>query len=98
VEFITCSNYGVLDWGLADDREDVPCILAPWKIGQVISYTRAQWEDLRTYTRDGDLSIDNNISERSLRAQAISRKNYMFVGSDRSGRAAATLYSLVGSC
>jgi len=48
--------------------------------------------------RDGDLSIDNNVSERSLRAQAIGRKDYLFVGSDRGGRTAATLYSLVGSC
>jgi hypothetical protein len=40
----------------------------------------------------------NNVSERSPRAQAIGRKNYMFVGSDRGGRTAATLYSLVGSC
>jgi hypothetical protein len=30
--------------------------------------------------------------------QAIGRKNYMFVGSDRGGRTAATLYSLVASC
>jgi transposase len=44
------------------------------------------------------LSIDNNVSERSVRAQAIGRKNYLFVGSDRGGRTAATLYSLVGSC
>jgi hypothetical protein len=40
----------------------------------------------------------NNVSERSLRAQAIGRKNYLFVGSDQGGRTAATLYSLVGSC
>jgi hypothetical protein len=67
-------------------------------IAQAISYARAQWEDLQAYTRDGELSIDNNVSERSLRAQAIGRKNYMFVGSDRGGRTAATLYSLVASC
>jgi hypothetical protein len=67
-------------------------------IGQAVSYARAQWADLQTYTRDGELSIDNNVSERSLRAQAIGRKNYLFVGSDRGGRTAATLYSLVGSC
>jgi hypothetical protein len=73
-------------------------VLPKSPLGQAISYARAQWEDLQTYTRDGDLSIDNNVSERSLRAQAIGRKNYMFVGSDRGGRTAATLYSLVGSC
>jgi hypothetical protein len=72
-------------------------VLPKSPIGQAISYARAQWEDLQTYTRDGELSIDNNVSERSLRAQAIGRKNYLFVGSDRGGRTAATLYSLVAS-
>jgi Transposase IS66 family len=39
-------------------------------IGLAISYEQALWEDLGTHTGDGDLSIDNNVSERSLRAQA----------------------------
>ena len=73
-------------------------VLPKSPIGQAIAYTRAQWKDLQAYTRDGELSIDNNVSERSLRAQAIGRKNYLFVGSDRGGRTAATLYSLLGSC
>src|SRR5262249_2569584 len=30
-------------------------------IGKAISYARAQWEDLQTYTLDGELSIDNNV-------------------------------------
>jgi hypothetical protein len=64
-------------------------VLPKSPIGQAISYTRAQWEDLQTYTRDGELSIDNNVSERSLRAQAIGRKNYRFVGSDRGGQTGA---------
>ena len=38
------------------------------------------------------------LSERSLRAQAIGRKNYMFLGSDRGGRTPAKLYSLLASC
>src|SRR5262245_46723540 len=49
-------------------------------------------------TRNDTSSITNNVSERSPRAQAIGRKNYMFVGSDRGGRTAATLYSFVASC
>jgi Transposase IS66 family/IS66 C-terminal element len=86
------SSFG--EW--LDEQHRKPLPKSP--IGQAISYSRAQWQDLQTYTCDGDLSIDNNVSERSLRAQAIGRKNYMFVGSDRGGRTAATLYSLVGSC
>src|SRR6516162_1650224 len=35
-------------------------------IGKAISYARAQWEDLQTYTHDGELSIDNNLSPLSL--------------------------------
>jgi transposase len=67
-------------------------------VGRAVAYARNQWPDLQTYTLDGELSIDNNLSERNVRAQALGRKNYLFVGSDRGGRTAATLYSLVGSC
>ena len=70
-------------------------ILPKSPVGQAISYARNQWQDLQTYTRDGELSIDNNVSERSVRAQAIGRKNYLFVGSDRGGRTAATLPSVM---
>ena len=73
-------------------------ILPKSPVGRAMGYARNQWADLQTYTRDGELSIDNNVSERSVRAQAIGRKNYLFVGSDRGGRTAATLYSLVGTC
>ena len=48
--------------------------------------------------RDGELTIDNNLSERTLRAQALGRRNFLFVWGDRGGRTAATLYSPVGGC
>jgi len=67
-------------------------------IGQAIAYAQSNWAALLRYTEHGDLSIDNNLAERMLRAQAIGRKNYMFLGSDRGGRTAAVLYSLTGTC
>jgi transposase len=67
-------------------------------MGQAIGYARGQWQALNRYTRDGILSIDNNLSERVLRRVAIGRKNWLFVGHDNGGRRAATLYSLVASC
>jgi hypothetical protein len=73
-------------------------VLPKSPLGKAIAYAQAQWEDLQTYTRDGGQSIDNNLSERTLRAQALGRKNLLFVGRDRGGRAAAVLYSFVGSC
>jgi hypothetical protein len=50
------------------------------------------------YPEHGELSIGNNLAERMLRAQAVGRMNYMFLGSDRGGRTAAVLYSLTGTC
>jgi len=44
------------------------------------------------------LSIDNNLAERMLRAQAIGRRNWTFLGSDRGGRTAAVLYTMTGTC
>ncbi len=46
---------------------------------------------------DGHLEIDNNAAERSLRAVALGRKNYLFAGSDRGGKSAAAIYSLIGT-
>jgi hypothetical protein len=67
-------------------------------IGQAIAYTLSNWAALCRYPEYGELSIDNNLAERLLRAQAIGRKNYMFLGSDRGGRTAAVLYSFTGTC
>ena len=41
--------------------------------------------------------LDNNISERALRRQAVGRKNWLFVGSDDGARANAVFTSLVAS-
>src|SRR5262249_3348926 len=50
------------------------------------------------YTEAGFLAINNNASERALRAAAVGRKNYLFAGSDAGGRSVAALYSVVGTC
>ena len=38
---------------------------------------------------DGRLEIDNNRSERCIKPVVIGRKNYMFMGSEKGGHAAA---------
>ncbi len=67
-------------------------------IGQALTYTRNQWLALNRYVEDGNLSIDNNWAERSMRPIAIGRKNWLFVGSPRAGHRAAVLASLIASC
>ena len=67
-------------------------------MGQAVSYARGQWEALNRYIDDGDLDIDNNLSERVLRTVAIGRTNWQFAGSDAGAERAAVIYSLVATC
>jgi transposase len=62
-----------------------------------VRYALKNWDALSLFTTDGNIPIDNNRTERTLRAQAVGRKNWMFLGSDNGGRTAAVLYSLVAS-
>ncbi len=57
-----------------------------------------QRDALHRYLDDPILSIDNNLSERTLRTVAIGRKNWMFAGSEAGAKRAAVIYSLVASC
>lgn len=63
-----------------------------------MDYTLRHWGALSRYTENGWLSIDNNAVEREMRSIAIGRKNWLFCGSDRGGRAAAVHFSLIASC
>lgn len=63
-----------------------------------IGYALANWAALTRYTDSGVLDIDNNACERAMRPVALGRKNFLFVGSDRGGRAAAIAYSLIQTC
>ena len=62
-----------------------------------IGYAMNQWQALTRYLEDGRIEIDNNAAERALRAVAVGRKNYLFLGSDAGGERAATMYSLLGT-
>src|SRR5450432_1536938 len=76
-------------------REEV---LPKSEAGQAVAYALKNWTALTRYLEDGDLSIDNNHTERSLRGIAVGRRNWTFVGSDRGGRTMAVLRSFVVSC
>jgi transposase len=64
-------------------------------LAQAITYALNQWRALCRYTEDGRLTIDNNVSERRLRDQAIGRKNWMFLGSVDAGPRAAVLCTVL---
>jgi len=66
-------------------------------IAEAIRYALTRWTALTQYRDDGCLEIDNNAAERALRAVALGRKSYLFVGSEQGGERAAAFYSLIGT-
>src|SRR5262249_12739183 len=78
--------------------EQRPKALPKSPLGQAIGYALNHWEALGRYLEQGYLAIDNNLSERTLRAIALGRNNWGVIGSGTGGRTAAVLYTLVGTC
>jgi transposase len=72
-----------------------PRILPKSALGKAVTYARNQRVALRQYVSDGRLTIDNNVSERTLRLQAIGRKNWQFLGSEEAGPRAAVLFTIL---
>lgn len=63
-------------------------------LGKALQYALGRWDALSRYVEDGRLSVDNNLAERLLRGIAVTRKNYLFLGSDAGGERAAIIYTL----
>ena len=93
----TCSLPVLKQFGDWLDAE-APRVMPKHPIREAIEYTRNHWAALNRYAHHGQLAIDNNAAERALRGIAIGRRNWLFLGSDRGGRAAAVHFSLIASC
>jgi len=67
-------------------------------LGKAVGYALNQEASLRVYLEHGELPLHNNLSELLLRQGVVGRKNWLFARSEGGAKAAATLYTLVGSC
>jgi len=67
-------------------------------IGKAFTYTFNLWDNLQHYLYNGDLHIDNNLVENSIRPNALGRKNYLFAGSDNGAKRSAMFYTFFGTC
>lgn len=65
---------------------------------KAVAYTLNHWIPLTRFLKNGALDIDNNSCERAIKSFVLTRKNFLFVGSDRGGRAAAILLSFIATC
>ena len=66
-------------------------------LAKALQYALTRWDALCLYTEDGRLGIDNNPAERALRTIAITRKNFLFLGSNAGGERAAVIYTVLQS-
>ncbi|NOT36668.1 MAG: transposase [Saprospiraceae bacterium] len=73
-------------------------ILPQSPIGKAIAYSLKRWDKLIRYIEHGDVEIDNNLIENSIRPLALGRKNYLFAGSQESAQRVAMIYSSFAIC
>jgi transposase len=67
-------------------------------MGKAVSYCTKNWTELTRFLDDVRIPPDNNASEAALRAVALGRKNFLFVGHEEAGENIAGLYSLIATC
>lgn len=63
-----------------------------------ISYALNLWPRLIRYLESGEVEIDNNLIENTIRPIALGRKNYLFAGSHDAAQNAAMIYSFMATC
>ena len=65
------------------------------KLGDAVNYTLNQEHYLRVFLENGDVPIDNNASERSIRSFCIGKKNWQMIDTINGAKASAIIYSIV---
>ena len=73
----------------------LPDISGKNPLAVAIRYALTRMARMRPYLEHGILELNNNTAERAMRAVALGRKNYLFVGSQTGGKSAAIAYTLI---
>ena len=63
--------------------------------GKALRYANNEWMYLEKYIEDGQVEIDNNFIENTIRPFALGRKNWLFSATVDGANASANLYSLI---
>jgi uncharacterized protein (DUF1810 family) len=73
----------------------LPKISGKSPLAKAIRYALSRMPKTRPYLDNGFLELDNNTCERAVKPVALGRKNWMFAGSERGGKAMAIAFTLI---
>jgi hypothetical protein len=76
-------------------RAERPKLSRGSDVAKAMDYMLKRWAAFSRFLDDGRICLSNNAAERALRGIALGRKSWLFAGSDRGGRRAAAMYSLI---
>ena len=88
----------IVDAFFAWCEEEALKVIEETPASKAIRYALNQRVALSRFLTDGSVPLHNNWSENELRREALGRKNWLFLGSDKGGEVNATLVSLLASC
>jgi transposase len=75
-----------------------PRLLPKSKFRGALAYFVGLIPYIKNYTENPFARLDNNVAERAIRPLALSRKNWLFFGSNEGGQSAAVILSLIQTC
>lgn len=70
-------------------------ILPKSHLGQALRYARGQWAGVSVYLEHGEVELDNNLVENTIRPTAVGKKNCLFIGHPEAGERSAIIYTLL---
>jgi len=73
----------------------LPTVPPKTALGEALAHLHKYWSRLVRYTERGDLPIDNNRCENSIRPFAVGRRRWMFCDTPAGAHASAVIYSLI---
>ena len=73
-------------------------VLPQSAVGKAAAYTLNMWPKLRRCFDYAEVELSNNLAENSMRGVALGRKNWLHVGSVKSGPKVAAILSIIESC
>jgi len=66
-------------------------------LARAIDHSLKRWPAVERYADSGHLPIDNNPVENAVRPIALGKKNWLFAGSERAGKRAAAIQTLLAT-